>query len=128
MALRTTAPNDFWGVVIIIVVLIIGLIVGTVLASQSCKKDEKSKFGNLLDTLKTAAEGTKAATQTLGEAIGISGGSKEEEFTSVGAVDPLATVKLYVGLFGAFIVIAAIVYIYFFGEDGKKSDKTSMSK
>ena len=125
MSLKTAAPVQYWGIIALVVLLVVGVIVGTVLASQSCKKNETSSFGNLIDTLKTAAEGTKEATLTIGEAIGITGGSKEEEFAAVGAVDPLATFKLYFGLFMLVIALLAGVYIVFFGGDSKKTVKTS---
>lgn len=80
MALKTSAPKEFYGVSVLILLLVIGLILGTVLASQSCKNGT-SKFGNLIDTLKTAAQGTVAATQTLGEAIGITGSTSNETTT-----------------------------------------------
>jgi hypothetical protein len=37
---------------------------------------------------------------------------EDEEFTSVDAVDPLAKIQLYFGIFGALVAILAGIYIY----------------
>jgi len=126
MSLKKAAPMQFYGIISIIVALVIGVIVASVLAAQSCKKDETSKFGNLIDTLKTAAEGTVEATKTIGESIGISGGN--DGFSSVGAVDPLATVKLVFNIIILIIialVVGFFVVVNFFSGDKKSNAKAT---
>jgi flagellar basal body-associated protein FliL len=125
MSLKKAAPMQFYGIISIIVALAIGVIVASVLAAQSCKKDETSKFGNLIDTLKTAAEGTVEATKTIGESIGI---KNNDGFSSVGAVDPLATVKLVFNIIILIIialVVGFFVVVNFFSGDKKSNAKAT---
>ncbi len=53
-------------------------------------------------------------------------GDDVEKFAAVGAVDPLAKVKLFFGIFGAIVAVVAFIIIYFSNSGEVKSNKKSI--